>query len=1058
MKRVIPWICALAVSTHVYALTGLEAYYQGDFNQAAALLKAKSKLTSQEEYYLGRMYLYGYGVLKSNSLATQYFLHAAEKDSVPAQLLLAKIELFQNHNLEQALAWFKKAAKAPNLSAQMYSAAAYLFGVGTEKNLDLARNFYTAAAKGNNSVAQQILAMDFLKEKNISNRKNGLTWLNKAVEANDPEAEIILADLYRSGDLVTQNLDQAQQLLDDAINQEYAPAYYQMGILKLQQGEQREAKNWYEKAAKLNYIPAQIALAQSFLDPKNVNYSLDNGFFWMQKAAVLGSSAAQESVSDMYKKGEGVIKNETLATEWALKVQHPDPAELKIQHQKQMVEWLSRGKVSRLEDTDYKLPGIYNIWHDKNALQDNIYNQFPQLAQILPQQIYQANFKMILPNNIPISQYYEAFMQMQNDHSHDTLLFPYYSIRTAKQDETALDPVHIAQREGYDYLAHLSTTESDDYTQLFKHLISQAMIGDSTAQFDVALMYQQGIGVGQSIEEALKFYHLAAAQNDLPAAYHLGLIYLQGIGVEPDYNIGMEWLIDAAFKGNTYAQYALGRIYEYGYEDRNGRKVIPADKNQAIAMYQLATTRHYGPAQYHLADMMVRQPPNNLSAKTLLTRQNEIKQLFQAAMNFGVNEAKLPLAFYNADDNDQTKQAEAFADAEHAATKHNADAAFLLGMMYDRGIAAPVDLKRAVSWYEQATGNPISAFILGTYAAQGKGMGKDPNKALAFLEFSANKNFSAANFNLAVLKKQQGEAFLPFLKKAADSAMSQAALTLADYYLSKNSSAAELEQARLLYEQFAKQGEQSAQLKLGYLYENGLGISKDYNQALNWYTAAGQQGQVQAQYLLGRLYQFGWIGMPPNYSQAKQCYASIKGQYAPAAIAYGFIEEIENDDYQHAAIEYQDAANLGDPIGQYNLALIYEKGKNQAVDLDKAKELYQQAANQHVVAAMTSLGNIYIAEKNIDKAISWLNMAVSNHDADASYQMGSLAEKGLIPNASMHQALQYYQTAAAQGQGNAVLALERLSKSSSAANKDREESAEYDSKKGSGSQKNHLAS
>ena len=1050
MKTVVSWVCGMAFTTSVCAMTGLEAYYQGDFARAAALLKDKPNLSSLEEYYMGRMYLYGYGILKSNTLANQSFKRSAEKGSVQAQILLAKIELFQNNNPEQALVWFKKAAKANNMSAQMYCAGAYMFGVGTEKNSDAAREYYIAAAKSNNSIAQQTLAANFLKDKQASTRKIGLTWLNKALDARDPEAQMLMADLCLKGELVSKNEEQAKQLLDDAITQDYVPAFYQMGRLQAMQGETEEAVQWYEKAANRNFVPAQLALAELYLNSKHPNYSVRNGFVWMQKAAEAGSSTAQLALSGMYKKGEGVIANETLATEWEHKAQQPELSSSRAQQQ--MAEWLSRGKATRLLDTEYQLPGIYSVWQDQNALQDNIYNQAPKLNNITRQDIYQDQFHMILPNDVPISQYYDALMQSQHNNGNEPgkLIFPQYSLqkpsKMSKTDKSLASPAGSslqAQREGFDYLAQITSERSIEYSHVFQHLLSQAVLGDSTAQFDVALMYQKGLGVTQSIEDALKYYQLAAAQNDLPAEYQLGLIYLQGLGVDPDIRIGMEWLTDAAFKGSYYAQYALARIYEYGYQDQNGRELIPADNAQALGMFQLAATNFYGPAQYRLAEILVRQPAQDVSVAGLQTRHKQIKRLLQGAVDSGVDEARLPLAFYNASDADETKQAQAFVDAQQAANKNSTDAAFLLGLMYDRGIATKADLKRAIYWYEQAENNPLSSFILGTYVAQGNGVSKDIKKAIGYLQVAASKHFPAADYNLAVVKRRQGETFLPYLDKAAAAGLSRAGLALADYYMSHDSTSTQLQQARTLYEQLAKQGLRSAQLKLGYLYENGLGTARDYTQALNWYTAAAQQGPGEAQYLLGRLYQFGWIGNSPNQAMAKQWYATIKAHYAPAAVAYGFIDEIENDDYQHAFNEYQQAADLGDPIAKYDLALIYEKGKNQSVDIDKAKELFKQAGQHDVVKAMVSLGNIYVLEHSISKALPWLNLAISQNDADARYQMGWLAEKGLLPQASMPEAIKYYQEAAAQGQANAILALARIYKNGTSVQQNLEVSAGY---------------
>jgi len=982
MKAVLSWVCCLAVTTQVCAMTGLEAYYQADYKQAATLLKTKPNLSAVEEYFMGRMYLYGYGVLRSATLAYQSFQRAADKGSLPAQLLLAKIELFQKNNPQQALFWFKKAAKSNDVAAQMYCAGAYLFGVGTEKKADAAREYYLAAARGNQSIAQQMLAADFLKSNQTASRKMGLVWLNKAVAGHDPEAELMLADLYLKGDLVAKSKEQAGLLLEDAVAQEYVPAYNQMGRFQSEQGNEPDAKIWYQKAA----------------DHKDTN-------------------------------------TQTASPEYA---------------QQQMAIWLTRGKARSLADTNYQLSDIHKTWHDQNALQDNIYNQAPQLPSVTRQDIYQPQFQMLLPNDIPIHQYYGAMMSDQALSSAGDLSFPQYTISTNDPASTAGETVTTthqlleARRDGYDYLTQAAARDrSIDYSETFKRLLNQAELGDSTAQFDVAQMYQQGVGVPQSMELAIKFYHMAAAQNDLPSEYHLGLIYLQGLGVDADPSVGMDWLLDAAFKGNYYAQYVVARIYENGYQDKDGRKLIPADKEQSFAMYQLSASNHYGLAQQHLAEMLLRQPSKNITTADLENKHKLIKRLLQGAADFGVESAHLPLAFYDASDVDELKQAQAFATIQQAANSGSVEASFLLGVMYDRGIATQANRERAMYWYEQAVANPMSAFILGTYMAQGDGTAKNIEKAMDYLQFAASKNFAPADFNLAVLKKQQKEDFLPYLTQAAALGLGNAGVTLADYYMSKDSTPEQLKLARFLYEQLAQQGMQSAQLKLGYLYEQGLGVPQDYKQAVAWYTAAGQQKPGQAQYLLGRLYQFGKIDNSPNYAMAQQWYATVKASYAPAATAAGYIDEAINDDYQHAFNNYQQAADMGDPIAEYDLALIYEKGKNQAVDIDKAQTFYQQAAQQKVVKAMVSLGNIYVQEHNIKQALTWLNLAADRHDPDAIYQLGWLSEKGLSPHASITDALNYYQVAAQQGQGMAILALARLYQSGSGVTRDLSKSAEY---------------
>lgn len=90
MKAMLPWVCCMALAPNVFAVTGLEAYYQADYTQAATLFQAKASLAPIEDYYLGRMYLYGYGVLKSNALAVQSFRRAAEKRFITCAIIIDK--------------------------------------------------------------------------------------------------------------------------------------------------------------------------------------------------------------------------------------------------------------------------------------------------------------------------------------------------------------------------------------------------------------------------------------------------------------------------------------------------------------------------------------------------------------------------------------------------------------------------------------------------------------------------------------------------------------------------------------------------------------------------------------------------------------------------------------------------------------------------------------------------------------------------------------------------------------------------------------------------------
>ena len=61
-------------------------------------------------------------------------------------------------------------------------------------------------------------------------------------------------------------------------------------------------------------------------------------------------------------------------------------------------------------------------------------------------------------------------------------------------------------------------------------------------------------------------------------------------------------------------------------------------------------------------------------------------------------------------------------------------------------------------------------------------------------------------------------------------------------------------QAAALIEPLAQQGDPFAQDSVAVLYDNGLGVTRNFSLALKWYKRAGYQGLADAQYMAGRFY------------------------------------------------------------------------------------------------------------------------------------------------------------------------------------------------------------
>ena len=78
-------------------------------------------------------------------------------------------------------------------------------------------------------------------------------------------------------------------------------------------------------------------------------------------------------------------------------------------------------------------------------------------------------------------------------------------------------------------------------------------------------------------------------------------------------------------------------------------------------------------------------------------------------------------------------------------------------------------------------------------------------------------------------------------------------------------------QALEIFRQLANQGHAPAQDKLGWMYQNGWGVTQDYSQAVRWFREAANQGNMEAQASMGLMYLRGWGVM-----QDRQLHKAVK--------------------------------------------------------------------------------------------------------------------------------------------------------------------------------------
>jgi TPR repeat protein len=156
---------------------------------------------------------------------------------------------------------------------------------------------------------------------------------------------------------------------------------------------------------------------------------------------------------------------------------------------------------------------------------------------------------------------------------------------------------------------------------------------------------------------------------------------------------------------------------------------------------------------------------------------------------------------------------------EQEAGQGNAEAAYVLGVMYEQGQGVTANLSRAVEEYRRAAsgGSARAQLNLGLMHQDGRGVSRDP-------------------------------------RAAAD-----------------------------LFRRSAERGLADGQAQLGFAYQLGVGVAQDLGIAAEWYRRGAEQGHAWSQYLLGHLLYQGGPGRDADPVEAVRWLSSAAEQDVIAA-------------------------------------------------------------------------------------------------------------------------------------------------------------------------------
>jgi len=376
----------------------------------------------------------------------------------------------------------------------------------------------------------------------------------------------------------------------------------------------------------------------------------------------------------------------------------------------------------------------------------------------------------------------------------------------------------------------------------------------------------------------------AADNGDVEAQYKLGIFYMENIDENIiDTNRGTYYLSLASKQDYPQAQLRLAKAYKSG----NG---VPQNNDNVFKLLE-QSAKQLPEAMFLLGECYA----NGIgcirdSKKALICYLEAAKYDYVDAMLKAANWLQLGKG------GEKNLQL-AFSIYLNSARKGNDKAMFEVGLSYYLGKGTDVDKKKAAFWWAEAAdhGNVFAAHNLGITYENGEGVEKNINSAIAYYYKAAERNHIPSMQRLYSYyhdNMNDNESFI-WAKKCAD------INNIWGY------------------------------IKVGFAYEHGNGVKKNFKEAVKYYRLASDQGDSVGQFSLGRMYLNGF-GTKRNIKEAKKLFEksatqnNIEAQIALSTPTLSMIPEIKNNIAATRKWLFK-AVSQKDPDAMVLLALYYSQ-------------------------------------------------------------------------------------------------------------------------------------
>ncbi|RGG64365.1 sel1 repeat family protein [Eubacterium sp. AF17-7] len=313
------------------------------------------------------------------------------------------------------------------------------------------------------------------------------------------------------------------------------------------------------------------------------------------------------------------------------------------------------------------------------------------------------------------------------------------------------------------------------------------------------------------------------------------------------------------------------------------------------------------------------------------------------------------------------------------------------GKMFYYGQGTEQNYETAITFFEESN-NEYAKYMLGKMMYYGQGTDKNLDEAFDMFMTVADENAYAAYKAANML--EQGEANDNIEKYNKE-----------ELYMKALKGFVKMED---------RQEDDNLEFRIGMMYINGMGVSKDTDKGISWIEKAAEGKNIYAINKLANIYLDSGneekIITAINYLKD----AANNGKDAMAMYTLGNIYSTEKYgmyDLKTAKNWYMKSENLGNEIASYKLGKIYLKEneiKKSVMHLEKSNNKF----------SWYTLGKIYLDNEsemfNADKGINYMEQAAKEGNVFAQYIAGKEYYKGKIVNVNYEKAILYLSQASNQ--------------------------------------------